>query len=75
MVTDGDAQVHLPAEAITLQGPGNVTLVGNMIVATAPARTTVRSVRFGSGAFDLHLTPSGGSWQVSGLLQGPISTA
>jgi hypothetical protein len=76
-ITDGDAQIHLPAQALDLVGPGSVRLTGTLTVIRGASRPAPAvTANFAGGAFQLHLQPaSANTYTVDALFQGPVQTA
>jgi hypothetical protein len=73
MVTAGDARIRTTTIALSLTGPGDMTLSGFLSVHTAGATRAGHRVTFGRGAFEVRLTPTVGGVTITALLQGPIS--
>lgn len=74
----GNATLSMPPAAMTLQGPGAVTITGSLDVQTAEAAVHTTTVTFnpqGGGAFDVTLTPTTGGYLIAATLQGPVTTA
>ncbi len=71
--TTGHAQVHLPPAAVHLDGPGSVTLHGQLQLQTATTTRSVQTVVFGPGSYSVDLTPTTGGDTIHATLQGPVA--
>jgi len=71
--SDGDAQVRLSPQTVSVTGPGLVQLLGSMLVTTAAGTRMVANLHSGSGAFSLSFAPVTGGYAVHGVIDGPLT--
>ncbi|MEY2569450.1 MAG: hypothetical protein QOE35_3979 [Actinomycetota bacterium] len=74
-VTKGGAFIRLPAQPLHIRAAASTTAVldGTFTVKTADGSRPARHVAFGPGLYDITLTPTGTTYTVKAILQGPVS--
>lgn len=71
--TSGGAIVHLGPAPLHLEGPGRVTLRGQLALRTPDRTRTVTTLAFGPGDYQIDLAPVSGGYRIKAILQGPLS--
>jgi hypothetical protein len=72
VTTTGRAFLRLPPRPLRLDGPGRMSAVGHMQVATAAGTRAASSIVFGPGSFTVTLAPVPGGYRITATLQGPL---
>lgn len=64
----------LPVAPLTLDGPGRLTLTGDLRVQTPTSTRPAHTVTFGPGPFELQISPTQGGWHIDKIvLQGQFT--
>ncbi len=71
----GGTIVKLPPRQIELDGPGKVTLSGDLRVRTPQGAKRARQAELGEGPFQVTLVPAGNRLRVEAILQGPVTSS
>jgi hypothetical protein len=73
-VTKGGAFIRQPAQPLHIQAAASstATFEGTFTVRTTDSSRTSRRLTFGPGLYDITLTPSGTTFTVKAILQGPV---
>jgi hypothetical protein len=74
-VTKGGAFIRLPAQPLHIRAAASTTAVldGTFTVKTADGSRPARHIAFGPGLYDITLTPTGTTYTLEAILQGPVS--
>jgi hypothetical protein len=74
-VTKGGAFIRLPAQPLHIRAAASTTAVldGTFTVRTADGARPAKHIAFGPGLYDITLTPTGTTYTVKAILQGPVS--
>jgi hypothetical protein len=75
LTTNGGVVVHVDPARVQLEGPGAVTVSGQLQVQTADSKRAASTVTFKNGPFTATLTPNGSQVRLDSVLQGAVSSS
>jgi hypothetical protein len=71
--TSGTAMIRQAPHRVHLEGPGQLTLIGNFQMTTTSGKRRAVSISFGGGSYRIDLTPVPQGYLIDALLQGVVT--